>query len=101
MNKLKAGQILYRDVASRIVPFEIDKVGVKYFTVKNSNHRFLIETLSVVTDGYDYRLYLTEQEIKDMNEKRELEIWLNRYFNGYGTELPLEKLRQVKSIIES
>ena len=101
MNKLKSGQILYRDMNARIVEWKIDKVGLKYFTVKNSNHRFLIETLTVVNDGYDYRLYLTEQEIKDMNEKKGLLLWINRYFNGYGTELSIEKLRQLKSIIES
>lgn len=92
-----------RYCGSGIFKREITKVGRKYFYV--GVLKFSLETLIEVEaySPYKAKVYLSEKEYYDENEMSEIKEFLRRYFgdlNSHRDELSLEKLRQIKAIVE-
>jgi len=88
----------------------VRKVGKKYFRVNKSMDGkewtdvvFHIASWAQSTDySCDYLLFESEQEYLDSVEANKIHEHLRKEFSGYGnTTIPLDKLRQIKAILES
>lgn len=88
----------------KILRNTITKIGRKYFTIGNDRRplQFEIDNLCQKTEySPDYELYFSEQEILDETEANSIFDSLRVEFTKYGkTAIPLEKLRQIKQILE-
>ena len=81
-DKIKIGQILYREFYIKNKPFEIKpyivtKIGRTYFYCNNSDQPFNIDKLKYIDKNYgqnNIQLYITDQEILDRQEKDKLYI---------------------------
>jgi hypothetical protein len=104
MNKLKSGQKLYQDKDGEIIEVEINKVGRKYFTLKNyySRRKFYIESLRKVTQygNEGSHFYLSKQEIIDEKEWNECSSILRNFFDRYVSPKKIS-LDKMKKIIET
>jgi hypothetical protein len=107
VSKLKVGQKLYLEKDGKIIKVEIDKVGRKYFTLKDdySWRRLEIENLFWCDPHYGsdrIQLYLSKQEILDNNEWSEVFNMLHNFFDRYVSpnEITLDQLKRIVSIIE-
>lgn len=117
---LKVGQKLFiRDFdeyshrkTDEIIEVTVTKVGIKFFEVteedtslawKWRDTKFSNETLRVqVKYGHPtQQAYKTLKEIEDMKEKKAIEDILNKlYYDHRVSNLTLDQLRRIKSIIE-
>ncbi|MDW0150021.1 MAG: hypothetical protein QOK89_06530 [Nitrososphaeraceae archaeon] len=103
---MEVGQIVFRHGKNGIQHGEIIKVARKYFYVKFQFTEYTIskEDLMYRNKDYshfDFRVYLTEQEILDENESLFLSNIIKKKFSEYGKiNLSLDKLRRINEIIE-
>jgi hypothetical protein len=117
---LKVGQKLFiRDFdeyshrkTDEIIEVTVTKVGIKFFEVieedtslawKWRDTKFSNETLRVIVKyGHPtQQAYKTLKEIEDMKEKKAIEDILNKlYYDHRVSNLTLDQLRRIKSIIE-
>lgn len=109
--KLSVGQKVWilksKQFSNNFIPeiFEatVEKVGRLYFEVdKYHCPKFSLETMRKKCgewSQYDYRVYLSEQEIRDEELKKELTKKLEGYL--YGKLINLDSLKSIISIIES
>lgn len=96
---LKIGQILY-DLNCK--EYIVSKVGIKYFECIGYRNKFDLKTMRVVSE-YTSNIILNpnRQEVLDENETLKLESEIRSIIKPYGkTNLPLEKLRQIISILK-
>lgn len=115
-NKLQVGQkIFVKPVSGQALSYSkeisehtIEKIGKKYFTLKDfyrglSARRFIINTMQDDSNGYsaNYTCYTSIQEINDENEFNELKTIIRKTFDVFtwNEKLTLEKLRKIKQII--
>lgn len=118
MNKsdFKKGQIVYvsrrsyygRKIPKEIIQGEVVSIGSKYisvqiglwdvrkFEINNNFHE------CVTAGSADYELYLSEQAIRDDEEKYEIVQLIKDQYNQYScyTDLTIDQLRRIKKIIE-
>lgn len=103
--KLVVGQTVVVVGGNNPVERIVTKVGKKYFEVFGLNReRFFIDNLLQDGRGYTlrYKVYLTMDEVKLMNESYGLNKIIREYFyNSTYQELPIEKRRQIVDIITS
>ena len=80
----------------------IDKVGNKYFTLKeHPRDKFNIENLREENNGnYKGQCYLTLQEILDEREISKLTSDIRLFFYNHNWKLSIDELRQVDCIIK-
>jgi hypothetical protein len=85
---------------------EVTKVGRKYVTVKFNNYE---DTFEVDNDyrqkykrgGADYKLYLSKDEVINIEKADDLHYEIKSKFSGYGnTEFTLDQLERIYSIIK-
>jgi len=107
---LHVGMKLYREIHKRgfapeIKEYTISKIARKYIYL-SENDRYPIDKTSLTfTDpAYsqnNFKLYRSENEIKDMWETNRLFNKIKASFNGYyvPNDLNLEKLRQIDKIL--
>jgi len=97
-HKLTIGQTLYSYSSQEYV---VSKIGKKYFECENQRNKFYIETLKKVTEYSDkVQLYVSKQEVLDIQELELLEVKLRDVAKRYGkTGLTLEQLREINKII--
>ena len=116
-NKIKIGDRLYVSSNNGLNNkyLTVSWVGKKYFKFDEIKHReFIIDTLAQRNEGkysLTYHVFKTEQDFLDQiaSHKKEVEKqailnYLRSHFNNYTwhqNRLPLEKLQQIKLIIES
>jgi hypothetical protein len=110
--KLQVGQTVYvepignmRRSSAGIREATITKIGNKYFELDQKHYgRFHIESL--VQDGgqfiANYQCFRSMEAIERRDKEKELRDYLKGYFSPYkNCNLPLEKMQQIKSIIEN
>lgn len=83
----------------------ISKVGRDYFYIEERFRtlKFSTETLKEQTSGnYPHKVYLTEQELLDENEKRMLKERLDSFFgfSGSSHSLSLDQLKRIQEIVD-
>lgn len=81
----------------------ISKVGRKYFEVNElPNHRFSVETLKHDGQGFNHQFngYLTMQEIVDKKDGQKLFDEIKHHFSGHRNRLSLDKLKEIKEILD-
>ena len=114
MSSFQVGQNLYSYEKGSIETYTIVKVGRKYLTViktrclpYGSEIKLHINTLKEVEDlGFSRYFHRSEQEIKDLLEKREIVTKIKRMCNSYTSDvysignLSLDALRRINVIIE-
>lgn len=82
----------------------ISKIGRKYFELEDKYYgRFFIESMRQDCGQYisGYNAYLSMQEIEDKKEAQKLFAEIKKVFSGFGTEIPLSKLKEIERIIKS
>lgn len=112
-HNLKVGQTLFvepignmRRSSKGIREVKIAKIGRLFFELEERHlGRFSIETLVQDGKGFisDYQCFRSMEEIKERDEANELWRYLKDKFSPYASkiDLPIEKMRQIKSIIEN
>lgn len=109
MNDLKEGQTIYLKPINNAARYnqdikevKISKVGRKYFETFGYG-KFFIDTLKQNNGNYlpNYVAYTNNQDILDENECLEIYSFIDRYFRYDWGGLSLEKMRQIKDIIQS
>lgn len=111
-HKVSSGQIVFvknikghHRIGEELKEVEVSSVGRKWFTLKDKWYgRFDKETL--LHDGKEYspsyRIYLDKKCYEDEVELNDLSSKIRNAISQYGNiNLPLEKLRQIWSIIQS
>ena len=118
--KPEIGQTLYSlNVGNRhrqgweqvLTPVTVIKVGRKYFTcavqalvgtMPHTHEQYDIETWQQKTEFIaNSKLYATPQEWEDEKEARKLKDAISKCFGIWGeVEIPLEKLRRIKAILD-
>jgi len=100
METIKVGDVLFtRD----LTPRQVTKVGRKYFYVSNRPEPFVKETLEY--RGYrTIQLYKDKQTLSDSNEVednfRKIQSHINKYYTGSGSNISLDKLREIVKILD-
>lgn len=110
-SELSVGQTVYIKPTGNAVRYgtgiietKVSKIGTKYIETEKfgDRHKFNIsdgkEKHRGYGYGYDYILYLTKQEINDMNEREKL--LRNLHYDWYSFDLTLDQLRMIKAIID-
>ncbi len=92
----------YNRVSAEPKEVTVDKVGNKYFTLKEyCRDKFNIDNLREENKGnYKIQCYLTLQEILDEKEKAKLTSDIKAFFYKHCWELSIDELRQIDSIIK-
>lgn len=107
MENFKAGQEIWIErikTSGRKATFyksTITKVGRKFFYADDM--KFDLKTLAEVSQWSPENFaYIDPQIYYEKFERKESFMFIHRYFNTWGNEkiIPLEKLRQIKSILE-
>lgn len=107
---IKKGQKLFLVICNRKSAAEIRETtvvscGHKYFSVHGWPNKFLVESHREVTQYSSYAyIYMDKQKYFDEKEHSQTLAFLQKTFdwhNSIGKKLPLEKLRQIKQIIET
>jgi len=105
---LKENQIVYvkrvnnavrgRNKDDLIFETTVEKIGNKYFYLKERpKSKFSINEMRDITEYCsNYQVYLTMQEIRDEEEKADLENKIKEIIKPYGSlKLSLNKLRKI------
>ena len=110
-HSLKKGQNVWvvtsnnRGHEDLITEGKIIGIGRKYFTIDAFNgDKFFIETLKIDAGGYTShtKVYLDIQVYYDEKEKQLILSFISESFSWHSKQkLSLDKLRQIKQIIES
>ena len=105
MSKLKEGQILYLKNKNEIKECIVNKVGRKYFTLKNDyiyNKYDIATLLQIKNCGSPIQLYLSKQDIVDKNRFNDLTISFRNIFGnlGFSHNLTLEQLERINKVLE-
>jgi hypothetical protein len=109
-NKLKVGDILYRELHSRYEPtkiksYEIEKIGNKFIYVKGLGKKPVniidLEYKNKDYSQYNIQFYLSEQEILDKNELLELTSKVRKAFDWSSntSKFTLNQLREVNKVL--
>lgn len=107
--ELRAGQSVWvhsrRGNSFSFEEERIKKIGREYFYLEGSKWdrtKFSIETLREVSEyTTSIAIYLDPQEYYDSVESDKLFIEIkDRFFRSYQNKIPLEKLREIKKILE-
>ena len=109
--KLKKGQTIYLKTigmraggGDKVIKVTIKTVGRKYFSVEEiDGERFHIRDLGHDGGAYvpSYQGYLSEQDIKDEQEKLQLSRTIRGHFSHGPQLLSLESVRAIMNIIVS
>lgn len=100
----------YKRDTQRLLPVKVVKVGRKYFTCSPVNPILAFKRTEFHIDTWgqrtrftpDEHLYASEQEYMDEKEQQELVTWIRNAasYGGQTRKLPLETLRQIKTLME-
>lgn len=106
-NKIEVGQKVFIYESSHrgpggITETTVAKVGNKYFEVEGRRGQFYVDSMKLKTEfANTARIYLDIQEYNDEREVLELSSFIRTRLNGYGAiKLPLQKLRDIKRLLE-
>lgn len=97
---MKAGDTVYIiNYKGEIEDLEIEKIGNKYFYIKNSRYKFRLEDLC--SDFDIKKVYTDKQQIYDKKEHEELFRYIKKNFEwSYENNFTLDQLRRINVIIK-
>lgn len=103
--KIKIGQVVYRDNGLSIGEHTVSKVSRKYFYLdipSSEDYPISIEDFTHHVPNYGQRnwsIYLTKEEIHDKHEKTFLYAEIQRKFRPHLNHLSKEQLRAIAKIL--
>lgn len=108
---MKVGQIIYLEpinnnarYSKEVEKCKISKIGRKYFELEKKQYgRFFIDSMTQDCGDYvsGYNAYFSLQEIEDKKEAQKIFSEIKKELNGFNTNIPLIKLKEILQIIKS
>lgn len=100
---MKVGDIVYLGETDRkgIEEDKIKKIGIKYIELENSRSKFIIDGLIENSKyGIVRKIYLSKQELEDIQELNFIAKYIRKLFIGHGTpSFTLDQLRRINNIL--